>query len=362
MVGLRFLAEILYFIIGITHIAARFSFENFVALFILKEVDKMPYVSPEVIQEAKRMDLLTYLQSYDPQELVLFQGSTYTTRTHDSLKISNGKWMWWSRGIGGRSALDYLVKVRDMKFTDAVEHLAGRAAVMPPVSASMPQPKERRLILPPKYKHSNSVEDYLRRRGLDPEITRPLMEAGRIYENHNQTASGRVFVNAVFVGLDKGGTPRYASLRGIQSDFKGDAIGSDKRYSFSLPSDTKSSKLHLFESAIDLLSYTTILKYYGADWREDNLLSLAGIYQPKEQLADSKLPAALVQFLEDYPHVSRVVLHLDNDLPGRSAAEAIAAVMPREIVVENMPSPQGKDFNDFLRMQLAKKKEQVYAR
>ena len=71
----------------------------------------MPYIAPEVVQEVKKMDLLTYLKNYEPHELVRFSGNTYTTRTHDSLKISNGKWMWWSRGIGGRSALDYLIKV-----------------------------------------------------------------------------------------------------------------------------------------------------------------------------------------------------------------------------------------------------------
>ena len=30
----------------------------------------------------------------------------YCTAEHDSLKISNGKWYWWSRGFGGYSALD----------------------------------------------------------------------------------------------------------------------------------------------------------------------------------------------------------------------------------------------------------------
>ena len=69
----------------------------------------MPYIAPEVIAEAKRMDLLTYLRTYEPGELVRYSGNTYCTREHDSLKISNGKWMWWSRGIGGRSALDYLI-------------------------------------------------------------------------------------------------------------------------------------------------------------------------------------------------------------------------------------------------------------
>ena len=53
----------------------------------------MPYIPPSVVQEVKRMDLLTYLKNYEPYELVHFSGNTYTTRTHDSLKISNGKWM-----------------------------------------------------------------------------------------------------------------------------------------------------------------------------------------------------------------------------------------------------------------------------
>ena len=68
----------------------------------------MSYVSPEAIRQAKQMDLLTYLQSYQPDELVKLSGGTYCTRQHDSLKISNGKWHWFSRGIGGTTALDYL--------------------------------------------------------------------------------------------------------------------------------------------------------------------------------------------------------------------------------------------------------------
>ena len=57
------------------------------------------------------MDLLTYLKNYEPHELVHFGGSTYCTREHDSLKISNGKWCWFSRGIGGKTALDYLINL-----------------------------------------------------------------------------------------------------------------------------------------------------------------------------------------------------------------------------------------------------------
>ena len=86
----------------------------------------MPYIPPSVVREVKRMDLLTYLKNYEPYELVHFSGNTYTTRTHDSLKISNGKWMWWSQRTGGRSALDYLIKVKGYSFLEAVELLQKR--------------------------------------------------------------------------------------------------------------------------------------------------------------------------------------------------------------------------------------------
>ena len=52
-------------------------------------------------------------------KLVRVSGSTYCTREHDSLKIFNGKWHWFSRGIGGRNALDYLVKVKETRHADA---------------------------------------------------------------------------------------------------------------------------------------------------------------------------------------------------------------------------------------------------
>ena len=49
----------------------------------------------------------------------------YCTAEHDSLKISNGKWYWWSRGFGGYSALDYLMKVKEYGFVEAVESTLG---------------------------------------------------------------------------------------------------------------------------------------------------------------------------------------------------------------------------------------------
>ena len=95
-------------------------------------------------------------------------------------------------------------------------------------------------------------------------------------------------------------------------------------------------------------SYATLCKLDGIDWRRHNLLSLAGVYQPKKKMEESKLPVALTRFLDDHPHVKTVYLHLDNDTAGRLAAKAIMAVMPEGYRVENKPPPRGKDVNDFL--------------
>lgn len=302
----------------------------------------MPYIAPEVVQEVKKMDLLTYLKNYKPYELIRFSSNTYTTRTHDSLKISNGKWMWWSRGIGGRSALDYLIKVEGYSFTEAVEIIAGQAAIAPPVYVPQKEDKrETKLLLPELCQYPEHVILYLLSRGIDREIIEFCVSTGTICET-------RKHQNAVFIGKDSAGKPRYAALRGINSDFIGDANGSDKRYSFAIPAKEKSSMVHLFESAIDLLSYATIQKLEGKRWRSDHLLSLAGVYQPAKEIEKSKLPAALERCLQKHPEIETVMFHLDNDPAGRRAVQAIQTVLPKQYVTKDRPPKIGKDCNDCL--------------
>ena len=102
-----------------------FLFENQSAFSISEWMITMPYIPSEVVAQVKHMDLLTCLHNYESQELLRLSGNVYYTRTHDSLKISNAKWCWHSRGIGARSAHDYLIKVRGMGITEAVEQIMG---------------------------------------------------------------------------------------------------------------------------------------------------------------------------------------------------------------------------------------------
>lgn len=197
----------------------------------------MPYIPPEVVAQAREMDLLTYLRTYEPQELVHFGGSTYCTREHDSLKISNGKWCWFSRGIGGYSALDYLIKVKEKPFTQAVETIMGNLSAAPPAFVPAPKtPKEKVLLLPQANRSATHAVEYLHRRGIDYELIDFCIQTGRLYESYP-------YHNVVFVGMDADGKPRYANQRGIGSDFIGDANGSDKHYSFGIPAAAASDTL-----------------------------------------------------------------------------------------------------------------------
>ena len=158
-----------------------------------------PYVQldPAVIEQARQMDLLSYLRAYEPNNLVRVGGSVYCTREHDSLKISNGKWFWWSRGIGGVSALDYLIKVKDYGFVEAVEALTGGAVEWTPPQT--PKKDESKvLLLPPKNKDCNRVMQYLFGRGIDYQLIQECIADGTIYESAD-------YHNAVFVGKDKSG-------------------------------------------------------------------------------------------------------------------------------------------------------------
>ena len=180
----------------------------------------MRYVTPEEVAQAKGMGLLTYLQTYESENLIHLSGNTYCTREHDSLKITNGKWHWFSRGIGGRTALDYLIKVEGYPFPQAVETLIGRAAARPPVfHAPMPEPSKE-FIMPELNPNTRKVANYLLGRGIHPEIIDYCLKSELLFET-------RKYHNALFVGYDASGKMRYGALRGTMGDFKGEVPGSD---------------------------------------------------------------------------------------------------------------------------------------
>ena len=297
----------------------------------------MAYYTADQIQQAREMDLLTYLRKTDPGNLVHVSGGEYCTREHDSLKISHGKWMWWSRGFGGASALDYLIKVKCIPFTEAVGMVLGTEAERPPFSFAPKEVKAKRLLLPEKAPDNHAALRYLTGRGIDREILEECVECGLIYESSPSR-------NVIFLGFDEKKKARYAFFRATgKNRIMGEAAGSDKHFSFRIEGSER--RIHVFEGAIDLLSYASIRKMNGKKWNEETLLSLGGVYGGSKT---SKLPAALEHYLVSHPETEEIVLRLDDDSAGRSAAASIIGRLNRRYRIRDEPPVHGKDYNEEL--------------
>lgn len=306
----------------------------------------MPGVTKEQIARSKEWDLLSYLRTYEPQELKKCGRNEYCTISHDSLKISNGRWHWHSRGIGGKTALDYLIKVQGMDFIPAVETLCGGygRAVSDRPGTRAAIVTRKRLVLPERNRYGTKAISYLQQRGIDGDIISQCVGEEILYES-------RHYQNCVFLGKDPAGETRYAFLRGTHGQFAGDAEGSDKRYGFTLLSaDRESPFLAVAESPIDALSLATLSKRRGEDWAGKHYLSLGGTS-----------PCAVMQFLNDHRTVTYISLCLDNDKAGLTGMERIRQMIHAEPelyqrieeVTDNPPPLScGKDYNEMLQREI----------
>ena len=308
-------------------------------------------IPQEVVAEARKIDLLTYLKNYEPYELVEVCKGTYTTKTHDSLKISNGLWYWFTREVGGKSAIDYLMKVKNYNFVEAVKTVMGNIQIQPPtIYKQQEKNQNKNLILPLKAENNERAINYLLSRGISQEIIQYCIDNNLLYEeskNHN----------VVFVGYDENNTPKYAFCRATNEErFMREATGSNKKYSFKIKAQKENNIIHLFESSIDLLSFATILNLENKNWRDENLLSLGGIYTSKYDLDKSKIPVALVNFLEKNPNINEIHLHLDRDLAGRNASSFLEQVLKEKYKIKDATVPFGKDMNEYLCLKYGAKK------
>lgn len=306
----------------------------------------MKLFTDEQLREARKMDLLTYLKNYEPNKLVKVSDNTYCTREHDSLKISKGKWCWFSKDIGGKSALDYLINVEGYAFVSAVGRILGYISEQPPVSFySGSEGEPEKLYMQTLNSSTDRVEAYLRFRGIHEVVIRFCIENKLLFE----TAG---YHSALFVGYDKDGRMRYAAQRGVITDFKGENAGSDKRFGFRIDGFEDSDTLHVFESAIDLLSFASIIAYEGGAWRLNPMLSTGGVYKTDRK---DTVPMALQHYLDEHPNITKIHLHLDNDETGRNAALGIVEGLENNYTVFDEPPAEGKDVNDWLNIKLRQK-------
>lgn len=304
-------------------------------------------ISKKDLKRVKQLDLLSYFKNYDPDELIKTSRGDYVTRTHGSLHLSKGLWCWWTKEIGGKSALDYFIKVEGKDFLQAALYLLDLInGKKPELVCIEKQTSKYEFKLPLKNEDCSKLKEYLiKKRCLDSEIIDYCLENKLMYECKTDHS-------VVFIGYDSHRLASYACKRATDSDWKIDVAGSDKRFSFSIRNPS-SKTVRVFESAIDLLSFITLMKRNGLDYKADNYLSIAGATLIGKSIEKSKIPVALEQFLFDYS-MDKIILHLDNDRAGIETTKKIFYWLYDKYDVRNQPPRNAKDFNEMLQMKISR--------
>jgi hypothetical protein len=278
----------------------------------------------ELLKEARQANLVDYLRSKGVDLKRKGVGS-YCLAEHDSLVITGFKWNWFSRNMSG-NALDYLIKVEGMEFKDAVAALTGKTLQSTGNSSAR--------------RHKQILAYLCKSRGLDYTRIKQLIQRGyldtdernnccfNIYEYGSRLNGGK----GDFIGAELHGSNPKRPFKGFTGGFK-HGVG------FHLNWKCKSasvSRLYAFESAIDLLSFLTLVEAgeVEADIENSVLLSLGGVK-----------PEVLYTCLNAYEVAERVFLCVDNDEAGNNFLNRFRGI---EGFTELRPKSIHKDWNDQL--------------
>lgn len=330
---------------------------------------------------------------------------------------------WKSRELSGKGALSYLRQCEGVSFRDAVALLTGEDITIAREQHKNETLHTLTIpfALPERNYTNNAVIEYLYSRGISKEIinycinkyllyqSKEYAQAVLIgYDNYNNPlyisrdkykelqktkdipdlksycvsnelilgpialSNMKRISNAVFVGYDNNNTPAYAAKRGLynrtinengkikNNSFRQEVSGSSKSCSFFMRDITgKSNSVHVFEAAIDAMSYATLIQLYSSDFRNKNLLSLGGAQSGKDNKFkpdEITLPLALEKLLRDKnTNIEKVYIHFDNDEVGIKQSKILQNKLSKiDIESEVKLPPSGKDFNDFLKNTLAK--------
>lgn len=290
----------------------------------------MQKYTQEQIDRANETELVPFLMGLG--ERFQKSGKEFRWMTHDSVTVNGNQWFRFSNHTGG-GPVDFLMEFYGKSFPEAVEMLLGEEGENSPgtsvkweegspIACPLPKPE---LKLPEGNEDSKRVREYLTgKRKLSEEIVDRMLADGKIYES-------RDYHNVVFIGHDKEGNIKNASVRGTDGNYRGEVSGSEKAFGFG--HHGTDDNLFVFEAPIDLLSFLTAIP---EKWEQHSYISLGGVGEK-----------TMVQFLADHREIRKVYLCLDNDDAGNRACERLLDFIPEEIQVIRW-KPQKKDWNECL--------------
>ena len=270
-------------------------------------------------------------------------GSLYTIKEMDSIRIyPDNHWYRWSgksnTGITGGSQIDFMMEFAGMDIGEAVSYLLdfsgyAKSSMKIEKPVTYQEKKEKKPFqLPSSMSNNLRITKYLtKERGLSEDTVKWFIDKKLIYESEP-------YHNVVFIGYDKDGIARFASMRGIYDHdgkaFKCDVAGNDKRFAFHVEAE-HSDMVLVFEAAIDLMSY-----FEMHDRPKVHMIALG-------MTADNPLK----QYLNDHSEIRSIGFRLDNDEPGRNASFSLAEKYMRLGYRTDITFPTDgcKDYNDLIR-------------
>lgn len=198
-------------------------------------------------------------------------------------------------------------------------------------------------------KFTNAYAYLAQKRNIDPGIISELLQ-NRLLKQDQQYGGKYV----VFLSFDKDGQYNGMFKRACNAiaernisrfetidnaTFKGFLIDYDTiTKKCGIPSHNANEKrLYVFEANIDMLSYMTLLKQHGKDWKEFAFLSINGAYKYEN----------LMKRLEEQRY-QEVVIALDNDETGHTASKEIKKILDEKGIPNRRIYSKSKDWNEDL--------------
>ena len=323
------------------------------ALYTQEQIDKANQTNLEEFLQQKG----ERLRKTGSESVLIYKDST---GEHDSISVRRNRW-YDHKNMRGGYPLKFMQEFYGMNFRTAMKELLhgeepelGRKknaeqeqdkakekeenAIKNDVNPFENKMEKSEFILPEKDSNMKRVFAYLlKTRFLDKDVVKSFVEQKTLYQEKEHG-------NVVFVGTDRDGVAKSACKKSTaeqSKSFRMTVAGSNCRYGFCWRGD--SSKLYVFEAAIDLMSFITLR---NDEWKEDSFLALDGL---------SAKP--LLQFLEEQKNIHEIFLCLDYDAAGMEACDKL-----KDILIEKgyeaekikREYPLYKDWNEQLKAEHGK--------
>lgn len=291
----------------------------------------------------ENIPILDYAQrlGYTPERV----GNQYSLKEHDSVRINTEKNIYYRHSTArGGSIIDFVMEFEGLSQDEAIRKLRGCLSPSHTVVGlqqrkSNPQPEPHLKVQLPKAHNGrfSRIFAYLTKsRGIDSEIVAAMVKRKVLYEDERH--------NCVFVGYNEKNEAAFGCVRGTitQTDkpYRGDCTDSNKAIGWYIGHNSKS--LVVVEAPIDAMSFMSMLKLYGKDYKQYDYLAIGGMCNDSLPYHFGRLPRGQIQ---------TVFLAVDNDKKGIMARTAYRNQLHQLGYTGKILDkiPVNKDWNDDLK-------------